>query len=119
MCSTFNTSDLDYVPFSQINFSRLLQPVYLSWYHAIFLTWVPCRVYDRFLLSFSTSSAHVSSASSSEGDTKFENFTRDAFLFLDIFRVLFHTHLAGLVSACVINQQDGQCTHKSNTEARS
>jgi len=119
MWSTFNTSDLDYVHFSQINFSRLLQPMYLSWYHAVFLTYVPCRGYDRILLSFSASSAHISSSSSSEGDSKFENFTRDAFLFLDSSRVLFHTYFSGLISACGISQQDGQCTHKSNAEARS
>jgi hypothetical protein len=118
MCFTFNTSDLDYVHFSRINFSRLFQPKYLSRYHAVFLTCVPCQGYNRILLSFSTSSAHISSASSSEGDSKSENFTRDTFLFLDIFRVLFHTYIAGLISACDISPQDGQCTRKSNTEAR-
>jgi hypothetical protein len=29
------------------------------------------------------------------------------------------SYIAGLISACGVSQQDGQCTHESNTEARS
>ena len=41
------------------------------------------------------------------------------YFFMDIIRLLFRTYFAGLISVCGISHQDGQYTHKSNTESRS